>query len=324
MALLVRVFQRLVEQGDSLLVIEHNLEVIKCADYLVDLGPEAGADGGLLVAAGTPEEVAAVDASHTGLLPAPAARRRAQREDHRARRRGRRTGGKRLRQRPCRPARCAPPRCLRANRTAPRTASRAPPIRIHGAREHNLKNLSLDLPRGRMVIVTGLSGSGKSTLAFDILFAEGQRRFLDSMSPYARQFVEQLEKPDVDLIEGLPPSVAIEQRVTRGGGKSTVATVTEVYHFLRLLFAKLGTQYCPNCQVPVEKQSVAAIVKQVEDAAKKGRVRVLAPLIKARKGFHTEVAAWAVKHGFDELWVDGEFVTAHGFAEAGAFPRAHD
>ena len=106
-----------------------------------------------------------------------------------------------------------------------------------------------------MVVITGLSGSGKSTLAFDILFAEGQRRFLDSMSPYARQFVEQLEKPDVDLVEGLPPSVAIEQRVTRGGGKSTVATVTEVYHFLRLLFAKTGTQFCPDCDLPVEKQS---------------------------------------------------------------------
>ena len=174
-----------------------------------------------------------------------------------------------------------------------------------------------------MVIVTGLSGSGKSTLAFDILFAEGQRRFLDSMSPYARQFVEQLEKPDVDLIEGLPPSVAIEQRVTRGGGKSTVATVTEVYHFLRLLFAKLGTQYCPQrATCPWRKQSVAAIVKQVEDAAKKGRVRVLAPLIKARKGFHTDVAAWAVKHGFDELWVDGAFRSAHGFQKLERF-REH-
>src|SRR3989442_13931222 len=106
-------------------------------------------------------------------------------------------------------------------------------ISIHGAREHNLKNLSLDIPRNRFVVITGLSGSGKSTVAFDLLFAEGQRRFLDSMSPYARQFVEQLEKPDVDLIEGLPPTVAIEQRITRGGGKSTVATVTEVYHFLR-------------------------------------------------------------------------------------------
>jgi excinuclease ABC subunit A len=193
---------------------------------------------------------------------------------------------------------------------------------VQGAREHNLKNLTLELPRGEMVIVTGLSGSGKSTLAFDILFAEGQRRFLDSMSPYARQFVDQLEKPDVDLIEGLPPSVAIEQRVTRGGGKSTVATVTEVYHFLRLLFARLGTQYCPQCNVPVEKQSQAAIVQQVEAAARRGRVRVLAPLVKARKGFHTEVAAWAVKHGFGTLLVDGQFMPAAGFKKLERF-REH-
>jgi excinuclease ABC subunit A len=156
-----------------------------------------------------------------------------------------------------------------------------------------------------MVVVTGLSGSGKSTLAFDLLFAEGQRRFLDSMSPYARQFVEQLEKPDVDSISGLPPSVAIEQRITRGGGKSTVATVTEVYHFLRLMFAKLGTQFCPKCNVPVEKQTLAAVVKKAEALAKKSRIHLLAPLVKARKGFHTEVAKWAERQGFEDLIVDG-------------------
>ncbi len=142
------------------------------------------------------------------------------------------------------------------------------------------------------------------------------------MSPYARQFVDQLEKPDVDSIEGLPPSVAIEQRVTRGGGKSTVATVTEVYHFLRLLFARLGTQYCPKCNVAVQKQSQAAIVKQVEAAARRGKVRVLAPLVKARKGFHTEVAAWAVKHGYDTLLVDGQFLPAAGFKKLERF-REH-
>src|SRR5438093_13154143 len=155
-----------------------------------------------------------------------------------------------------------------------------------------------------MVVVTGLSGSGKSTLAFAILFAEGQRRFLDSMSPYARQFVEQLEKPDVDLVTGLPPSVAIEQRVTRGGGKSTVATVTEVYHFLRLLFAKTGKQFCPDCDFPVEKQSLAAIVKQIETAVKKGALKVLAPLVKARKGFHTDVARLSERQGFDTIYYD--------------------
>ena len=170
-----------------------------------------------------------------------------------------------------------------------------------------------------MVIITGLSGSGKSTVAFDILFAEGQRRFLDSMSPYARQFVEQLEKPDVDLVEGVPPSVAIEQRVTRGGGKSTVATVTEVYHFLRLLFAKTGTQFCPDCDLPVEKQSLAAIVKQLETAVKRGPLKVLAPLVKARKGFHTDVARWAERQGFDTLFVDGELLPIAQFRKLERF-----
>ena len=121
------------------------------------------------------------------------------------------------------------------------------------------------------------------------------------MSPYARQFVEQLEKPDVDLITGLPPSVAIEQRITRGGGKSTVATVTEVYHFLRLLFAKLGTQFCPKCDVPVEKQTPrGGRRRRPRRCAKSGRIRVLAPLVKARKGFHTEVAEWAMRQGFED------------------------
>src|SRR5438270_7750214 len=128
-------------------------------------------------------------------------------------------------------------------------------IAIHGAREHNLKNISLEVPRDCFVVITGVSGSGKSTLAFDLLFAEGQRRFLDSMNVYARQFVEQLSRPEVDLITGIPPTVSIEQRTSRGGGKSTVATVTEIYHFLRLLFARLGTQYCPDCQRAVEAQT---------------------------------------------------------------------
>ncbi|PYI76486.1 MAG: excinuclease ABC subunit A, partial [Verrucomicrobia bacterium] len=130
---------------------------------------------------------------------------------------------------------------------------------------------------------------------------------------YARQFVEQLERPDVDLVEGLPPSVAIEQRVTRGGGKSTVATVTEVYHFLRLLFAKTGTQFCPDCNLAVEKQTLAAIVKQMEAAARRGPLKVLAPLVKARKGFHTDVARWAERNGFDTLFVDGEFIPVGRF-----------
>ena len=119
-------------------------------------------------------------------------------------------------------------------------------IRVRGARQHNLKDVTVSIPHYQLTVVTGVSGSGKSTLAFDIVFGEGQRRFMESMSPYARQFAGQLEKPDIDKIEGLPPSVAIEQRVSRGGGKSTVGTVTEIFHFLRLLYAKLGTQHCPE------------------------------------------------------------------------------
>ena len=298
-ALLVKVFERLVAQGNTLVVIEHNLDVIKCADHVIDLGPEAGEEGGLVVAAGTPEEVAAVDASHTGRY---------------------------LRAVLARSSKKGAPLYVESELETELAAEAPGPyalrstgIEIRGAREHNLKNISLSIPRDQMVVVTGLSGSGKSTLAFDILFAEGQRRFLDSMSPYARQFVEQLEKPDVDLITGLPPSVAIEQRVTRGGGKSTVATVTEVYHFLRLLFAKLGTQWCPKCKVPVEGRSTASIVAHAEKLARTGGVKVLASLVKARKGFHTEIAQWAVRRGFETLLVDGEFVPAEGFQKLERF-----
>src|SRR5437868_3586740 len=163
-------------------------------------------------------------------------------------------------------------------------------ICIHGAREHNLKNLSLTIPRGKFVVVTGVSGSGKSTLAFDLLFAEGQRRFLDSMNVYARQFVEQLSRPDVDLITGIPPAVSIEQRTSRGGGKSTVATVTEIYHFIRLLFARLGTQYCPACQLPVEPQTQDELARRLQtEMRRRGALELLAPVVKNRKGFHTDV-----------------------------------
>jgi excinuclease ABC subunit A len=297
-ALLVRVFDRLVQQGHSLIVIEHNLEVIQCADYLIDLGPEAGAYGGAVVATGTPEEVAACAESHTGrFLRARLASDGPDLEGEAEQR-------------------------VAEDASQPLASGRQPAIGVRGARQHNLKNISVEIPRDQLVVITGLSGSGKSTLAFDLLFAEGQRRFLDSMSAYARQFVEQLEKPDVDAITGLPPSVAIEQRITRGGGKSTVATVTEVYHFLRLLFAKLGTQFCPKCQVPVEKQSVATAVAKAEKLARRGRIKVLAPLVKARKGFHSEVAAWAKRQGFEELLVDGKFERVDRFPKLERF-REH-
>ncbi len=291
-ARLLRVLHRLVDDGNSLVVIEHNMEVIKCADWLVDLGPEAGDHGGTVVATGTPEEVARCDASHTGHFLKDMLGRASGIARHRPN------------QHPDAPA-------------ATRDSSNA--IHVSGAREHNLKNITVDIPREKIVVVTGLSGSGKSTLAFDILFAEGQRRFLDSMSAYARQFVEQLEKPDVDSIEGLPPSVAIEQRVTRGGGKSTVATVTEVYHFLRLLFSKLGTQHCPDCGVAVEKQTLSAITTTVQQLAGRGAIQIFSPLIRARKGFHTRIAQWAARQGIDFLLVDGKLTPVGGFSKLERF-----
>lgn len=187
------------------------------------------------------------------------------------------------------------------------SASQTNAIAIHGAREHNLKNLSLTIPRDRFVVITGVSGSGKSTLAFDLLFNEGQRRFLDSMNVYARQFVEQMARPDVDLITGIPPTVSIEQRTTRGGGKSTVATVTEIYHFIRLLFARLGTQYCPDCHLPVEAQTRDELAKHLQSELKRrGDLLLLAPIVKNRKGFHSDVAEWAAKHGYREIRADGK------------------
>lgn len=287
-ALLLKVFHRLVAEGNSVVVIEHNLEVVKCADWVVDLGPEGGDAGGKVVAAGTPETIAACQKSHTGRFLAPILEGR----------------GIRLEDTPAHPS---------------PVLKDTGHIAIRGAREHNLKNISVDIPRDGMVVVTGLSGSGKSTLAFDILFAEGQRRFLDSMSPYARQFVEQMEKPDVDSIEGLPPSVAIEQRVTRGGGKSTVATVTEIYHFLRLLFAKLGTQHCPDCQVPVESRTPTAIAEEVHKTASRGKVTIFANLVKGKKGFHTDVARAAARRGIETLLVDGKLTPVEGFEKLERF-----
>jgi excinuclease ABC subunit A len=280
--LLTAALHRLVDEGHTVLVIEHNPDVIRGADYVIDLGPEAGVHGGRVLAVGTPAQIAACPESHTGRFLGVAETDFAHDAFARV-----------------------------AEDPPEQSASDA--IEITGARQHNLKNLSLQIPRNALTVITGLSGSGKSSLAFDLLFAEGQRRFLDSMSPYARQFAMQLERPDVDSVRGLPPSVAIEQRLTRGGGKSTVATVTEVYHFLRLLFAKLGVQHCPDCELPVERQTLASAVERAGTLAAKGAVRVLATVVRARKGFHNDVAEWALRHQFEELLVDGKWERADRF-----------
>ncbi|MBI3043115.1 MAG: excinuclease ABC subunit UvrA [Betaproteobacteria bacterium] len=294
-AKLLRAFRRLLAAGHSLLVIEHNLDVIRAADWIIDLGPEGGDAGGEVVATGTPQQVAASLTSHTG---------RALRDYEVAMR--------------------FPP----TSRGAPIAEGQAlvlpevpvvplidesrrrqdGAIHVHGAREHNLKNIDVAIPRDRFTVVTGVSGSGKSTLAFDLVFAEGQRRYLESLNAYARQFVEPAARPDVDAIFGIPPTVAIEQRTSRGGRKSTVATLTEIHHFLRLLYMKLGTQYCPPCNVPIEPQSVEAIAARIVREHRGTRVGLLAPLVVNRKGYYTDLAKWARGRSHTHLRVDGQFI----------------
>jgi excinuclease ABC subunit A len=179
-------------------------------------------------------------------------------------------------------------------------------IRIRGARTHNLKNISLDVPRNRLVVITGLSGSGKSSLAFDTLYAEGQRRYVESLSTYARQFLELMEKPDVDLIEGLSPAIAIEQKATSHNPRSTVGTITEIHDYLRLLFARVGDPHCPDHGIALSAQSVAQMVDHVLKLPEDTRVMILAPMIVERKGENLELVEDLRAKGFVRLRVDGE------------------
>ena len=178
-------------------------------------------------------------------------------------------------------------------------------IVIRGAREHNLKHVDLVLPRNRLIVVTGLSGSGKSSLAFDTLYAEGQRRYVESLSAYARQFLERLEKPDVDAIEGLSPAIAIEQRASGGNPRSTVATQTEIYDYLRVLFARVGQPHCPSCRVPISQQSAQEIVAHVLQLPASTELAILAPVIRGRKGEYVELFREIKRQGFVRVRVDG-------------------
>jgi excinuclease ABC subunit A len=274
-AKLLRAFRRLIEAGHSLLVIEHNLDVVNAADWIIDLGPEGGEGGGAVIGVGTPEDIMRLAASHTGRALAEA--------------RNPAAFGAAVNDAADRPVRGFGPAL----------------IEIRGAREHNLQDIDVSLRRNQFTVITGVSGSGKSTLAFDILFGEGQRRYLESLNAYARQFVQPASRPDVDAIFGIPPTVAIEQRTSRGGRKSTVATLTEIYHFLRLLYVKLGIQHCPTCRARIEPQSAEAIAARLLKEYRGRKIRLYAPLIVARKGLYTALAKWARGKGFRELRVDG-------------------
>ncbi len=277
--------QRLVDAGNTVLVIEHNMDVVKTADWVIDLGPEGGDQGGRTVVAGPPEQVAAHKQSHTGrFLKRYLAGGGRLSKAHQA-------GGK--------------PRPGISEPAGEFSGS----IVIKGAREHNLRDLSLSIPRNQLVVLTGVSGSGKSTLAFDIVFAEGQRRYLESLAPYVRQYVKILERPEVDVVSGLPPTVAIEQRISHASRRSTVATLTEIYHFLRLMYSKLGTQHCPGCSRKLIAQTQEAVVDQIRHRYKRRRAAVLAPKVVGRKGFHKDVLARALRMGYARARIDGVFTT---------------
>src|SRR5213595_1880709 len=178
-------------------------------------------------------------------------------------------------------------------------------IHVKGAREHNLKNIDVRIPRDKMVVITGLSGSGKSSLAFDTIYAEGQRRYVESLSAYARQFLGQMEKPDVDFIEGLSPAVSIDQKGATRNPRSTVGTVTEIYDHLRLLFARVGVPHCPVHGVPIVAQTVQEIVDQTSSYPEGTRLLILAPLVRYRKGEHQQLLVTARRGGFARARVDG-------------------
>ncbi len=276
-------FNELIEQGHSIIVIEHNLEVVKCADHVIDLGPEGGDKGGEVVAAGKPAEIAEIERSFTGVYLRPYLKSSAS------------------------PFSPAPEKNLSVQRFKGSMADENA-IAIVGAKEHNLKNISLNIPRDRFVVFTGLSGSGKSSLAFDIIYAEGQRRYLDSLSAYARQFLEVMARPNVDYVAGIPPTVAIEQRLSQGGKKSTVATVTEIYHYLRLLYAKIGKQHCVQCGRQIHSLSRSQILDRIGRAHRGKEVMVLSPIVRGRKGFHKEVIAGARRLGYRRARIDGKLV----------------
>ena len=322
---LLAVLQALVDRGHSIVVIEHQLDVLLAADWIIEVGPEAGPHGGRIVAAGTPETLARASTATSPYLRAALAvchliddngAASADRGDRRAKADGL-------------PVALAAAEGATRYGADPRESGTKGELTVVGARENNLKNLTVTIPHHQLAVVTGVSGSGKSTLAFDIVFAEGQRRFMESMSPYARQFVEQLPRPAIDRLTGIPPTVAIEQRITRGSRKSTVATITEVAQYLRLLYARLGVQHHPESDRPVTPLTSAQLRLLLgkvlaSPAARRARhLYLCAPLIRGRKGHHQPIATWLARQGHGLMRVDGRVLRVADFQKLDRY-KEHD
>ncbi len=283
---LLAVLHRFVDAGNSVMVIEHNLDVVKTADWVIDLGPEGGADGGRVVSQGTPEHVARSKRSHTGavLREVLGGGKKTKAATNGKNGRGKtssvgRNGG---------------------------SKSKRDAITVVGAKQHNLKDITVEFPRGRMTVCSGPSGSGKSSLAIDTVYTEGQRRYVESLSAYARQFLSRLQPPKVDHVHGLSPAICIEQKTTSKSPRSTVGTITEVYDYLRILWARIGRPYCPKCKVEIGTQSSEEIVEKVLGLGEGRRILLMAPIEPTGQESYERLFQRERANGYARVRVDGE------------------
>ena len=284
---LLAVLHGFVDAGNTVVVIEHNLEVLKTADWIIDLGPEGGEAGGEIVAEGTPEDVAACEASYTGQALRDVLRTNEELRIPNGESKTEGAGG----------------RSEVATRKSPPTANA---VTVVGARQHNLKDLTVSFPRDRMTVCTGVSGSGKTSFAIDTVFTEGYRRYVESLSAYARQFLGQMAKPRVDHVDGLSPAICIEQKSAGKSPRSTVGTVTEIYDYMRVLWARLGTRYCPNCQVPIGTQTADEIIARVMALEPATPIILLAPVSLGDGETYAALFRRLKGSGYTRVRIDGE------------------
>ncbi len=312
---LLRVLHGFVDAGNTVIVVEHNLDVIKTADWIIDLGPEGGAGGGRILATGTPEQIAANEESYTGLALRPYLQ--VQSPESRVQNQKKSKGS---------PGTAAPGMLSAARKleSAPRwqTEKKVPEldaakdhIVVRGASQHNLQNVDILIPREQMSVFCGPSGSGKSSLAMDTLYAEGQRRYVESLSSYARQFLGQMPKPRVEHIHGLQPAIAIEQKTVGHTPRSTVGTVTEIYDYLRILYARLGTPFCPDCHIAVQTQTTDDVIDQLQSLPAETRLLILAPQDVPVGQQHSKLWERLREQGFRRVRIDGETHTLDAVPE---------